>query len=95
MVRITFELTEQFINEAAEAELKTDGSGNDAVESLLTKLVFSSLKDRVEKGKTGFVVTGEMPTKGGNKLYRQIITSVISLALHSDNKSLEEVKSEE
>ena len=92
MIKITFEVSEDFIRENASSESATAkmaaAEGNKAMKVLFDMIGFGQLKKEVEKGKTEFVVTPDKLDKKSQELYDNEICEICLLAAFSetDNK---------
>lgn len=84
MVKITFELTEEFINE--NAELKAPKKEDDAKEVLRRlgfSMCFNALKRHVDAGEKDFVVTADKLDEKSKLMYDNTIDDVAALAAFS------------
>jgi len=81
MVKITFELTEEFINENAEfvAPKKKDDA-KDVLRRLYWTASFRQLKNYVDAGKKDFVVTTDKLNTDAKDMYVHTIDDVAALA---------------
>ena len=92
MIKITFEVTEDFIRESANPETATAKmkaeEGKRAMKALLDMIGFGQLKKKIEQGKTEFVVTPDKLDDKSKELYNNEIGEICLLAAFSetDNK---------
>lgn len=93
MVKITFEVSEDFIRENANqeslAEKMKAAEGNKAVKVLFDTIGFGQLKKQVEEGKTEFVVTPDKLDKKSMELYNNEIGEICLLAAFSETDKKE------
>lgn len=81
MVKITFELTEEFINENAEfAAPKKEDDAKDVLRRLYRTASFRQLKKYVDAGKKDFVVTTDKLNTDAKDMYVHTIDDVAALA---------------
>lgn len=90
MIKIIFEVSEDFIRNAANPEslkAKIDGVSKDgAMNSLLTTIAATMLKNCIDKGQTEFQVNTETLTKSGQTLFGNISAEVFALAASETKK---------
>lgn len=81
MVKITFELTEEFINENAEfVAPKKEDDAKDVLRRLYWMASFRQLKKYVDAGKKDFVVTTDKLNTDAKDMYVHTIDDVAALA---------------
>lgn len=84
MVKITFELTEEFINENAEFKApKKEDDAKEVLRSLGFSMCFNALKRHVDAGKKDFVITTDKLDESSMILYNRNIDDVAALAAFS------------
>lgn len=95
MIKITLEVSEDFIRENASAENTTDkllnANGISATRFLLNYMSFVSLENEIENGKTEFVITPDKLDYKLMQIYNNNIGEICALAAFSetDNKEKE------
>jgi len=92
MIKITFEVSEDFIREntdpkAIAAKLAHDGTR--AMKIMLDMVGFGQLKKQVESGKTEFVVTPDKLDEKSQELYNNEIGEICLLAAFSESDKKE------
>ena len=84
MIKIIFEVSEDFIRENGDIEVanqKMESSKpEDIIKIFADSLVYSQIKDYLEKGKTEFIVTPDRIDGKSLVLYNNIIGIVCALA---------------
>jgi len=90
MIKITFEISEDFIAENAKAanaleKMKNSEGGNKPFAALLDMICFGILKKEVDKGTTEFVVTKDKLDDKSKELYDKTIPEICGLAAFSEN----------
>ena len=86
MVKITFELAEEFINENAEfAAPEKEDEPMDVLRRLCFAMCFNALKIQVDAGKKDFVVTTDKLDENSMLMYNRTIDNVAALAAFSVN----------
>lgn len=84
MVKITFELTEEFINENAEFAAPKEGTdAKDVLRRLGFSMCFNALKRHVDAGEKDFVVTTDKLDEKSKIMYDNAIDDVAALAAFS------------
>lgn len=84
MVKITFELTEEFINENAEFKApKKEDDAKEVLRRLGFSMCFNALKKHVDAGKKDFVVTTDKLDEKSKLMYDNTIDDVAALAAFS------------
>lgn len=84
MVKITFELTEEFINENAEFAAPKEGTdAKDVLRRLSFAMCFNALKRHVDAGKKDFVITTDKLDENSMLMYDRTIDNVAALAAFS------------
>lgn len=95
MIKIMFEVSEDFIRESASPETATAkmkaGDGNRAMKALFDMIGFKQLERLIDEGKTEFVVTTDKLDDKSMELYNNEIGEICLLAAFSetDNKKEE------
>lgn len=88
MVKITFEVSEDFIRESTKPENAADNiinkNGFKALKGMLDVIAFSQLKKMVDDGKTEFVVTPEKLDSKSKTLLDMNIGEICMLAVFSE-----------
>lgn len=86
MVKITFEVSEDFIREGADSEkaLAKAGEGKNAIRALFDVVGFKQIEDQLDKGKTEFIVTPDKLDDKSIDLYNREIGSICMLAAFSE-----------
>ena len=84
MIKIIFEVSEDFIRENGDIEVARQKMESSKPEDMLKifadSLVYNQIKDDLEKGKTEFIVTTDRIDGKSLKLYNNIIGTVCALA---------------
>lgn len=84
MIKIIFEVSEDFIRENGDIEVakkKMESSKpEDMIKIFADSLVYRLLKDDIEEGKTEFIVTPDRIDGKSLELYNQIFGTVCALA---------------
>lgn len=98
MIKIMFEVSEDFIREnatpeAATAKMKAE-DGQRAMKALFDMIGFKQLEKQIDEGKTEFVVTPDKLDDKSKELYNNEIGEICLLAAFSetDNKEAESAK---
>ena len=99
MVKIIFEVSEDFINESsnpvnATAKMKA-AEGNRALKVLFDTIGFAQLKCQVEKGKKEFTVTPDKLDEKSTELYNNEIGEICLLAAFSETDKRDKPSDEE
>ena len=96
MIKITFEVSEDFIRESATpetatAKMKAEDSKR-AMKALFDMIGFKQLEKQIDEGKTEFVVTPDKLDDKSKELYNNEIGEICLLAALSetDNKKSDE-----
>ena len=89
MIKITFEISEDFITENVKAanvleKMKNSEGGNKSLAALFDMMCFGMLKKEVDKGTTEFVVTKDKLDDKSKELYDKIISEICGLAAFSE-----------
>lgn len=87
MIKITFEVSEDFIRENATPEAaiaKARDGGEKAIKALLDSIGFKRLERCVNEGKTEFVVTTDKLDSKSEELYDNEIGTICILAAFSE-----------
>lgn len=85
MIKITFELSEDFINEKANVNHLHEGlTESSALEVIKDLMCFGVLKRRIESGTTEFYVTPDKLDKQSMELYNKSIGEICALAAFSE-----------
>ena len=88
MIKITFEVSEDFIRESANPESTTAkmkaAEGNKAMKVLFDMIGFGQLKKQIDEGKTEFVVTPDKLDDKSKELYNNEIGEICLLAAFSE-----------
>ena len=88
MIKITFEVSEDFIRESASPETATAKmiaeEGKRAMKALFDMIGFSQLKKHIDEGKTEFVVTPDKLNDNSKELYNNEIGEICLLAAFSE-----------
>lgn len=84
MIKIIFEVSEDFIRENGDFEVgkqkMESAKPEDMLKIFADSLVFSQIKDDMEKGKTEFIVTPDKLYAKSKELYDKFIRTVCALA---------------
>lgn len=88
MIKIIFELSEEFINEQASAEtvsarMAEDG-GKHAMKVLIDMIGFKQIKKEIDKGTKEFVVTPDKLNEDSMKIYNGELGEICILAALSE-----------
>ena len=98
MIKITFEISEDFIRESASPETATAkmkaADGNHAMKALFDMIGFTLLEQQIDNGKTEFVVTPEKLDDKSKELYNNEIGGICLLATFSETDNKKENKDE-
>ena len=95
MIKILFEVSEDFIRESASTETATAKmkaeDGKRAMKALFDMIGFKQLEKQIDEGKTEFVVTPDKLDDKSKDLYNNEIGEICLLAVFSetDNKKEE------
>ena len=94
MIKITFEVSEDFIRksaspEAATAKMKAE-DGNRAMKALFDMIGFTKLEKQIDQGKTEFIVTTDKLDDKSKELYNNEIGEICLLAAFSETDKKEE-----
>jgi len=88
MIKILFEVSEDFIRESASPETATAkidaGDGKHAMKALFDMLGFKQLENQIDEGKTEFVVTPDKLDDKSKELYNNEIGEICLLAVFSE-----------
>lgn len=99
MVKIIFEVSEEFINESANPDNATAkmkaAEGNRAMKVLFDMIGFGQLKKQVEKGKNEFTVTPDKLNEKSTELYNNEIGEICLLAAFSETDKGDKPSDEE
>lgn len=99
MVKIIFEVSEEFIKESATADSAhakiKESEGIRTMKVLMDLLGFIQLKKQVEKGKKEFTVTPDKLDEKSTELYNNEIAVICMLAAFSETDKKEEPSAEE
>ena len=99
MIKITFEVSEDFVRENASPEVATakmkEAEGNKGMKVLFDMIGFGQLKKQIEEGKTEFVVTPDKLDKKSMELYNNEIGEICLLAAFSETDTKKEEKKNE
>ena len=94
MIKIVFEVSEDFIRESASPETATAKmkaeDGKRAMKALFDMISFKQLEKQIEKGKTKFVVTPDKLDDKSKELYDNEIGEICMLAAFSKTDKKEE-----
>lgn len=89
MIKITFEISEDFINEKADKyNLPERLTASSALELFKNAVCFTFIKEAIESGTTEFCVTPDKLDETSKKIYNARIGEICALAVFSetDNK---------
>lgn len=89
MIKITFEISEDFINEKADLDkLPERLTASNALELFKNTVSFTFIKEAIESGTTEFCVTPDKLDERSMEIYNQFIGDICALAAFSetDNK---------
>ena len=98
MIKILFEVSEDFIRESASPETATAKrqakGGKSAIKALFDMIGFKQLEKQIDEGKTEFVITPDKLDDKSKELYNNEIGEICMLAAFSetDNKKEESVE---
>ena len=88
MIKITFEVSEDFIRESANPESVSakmkEAEGNRAMKVLFDMIGFGRLKKEIEQGKKEFVVTPDKLDEKSMEMYNNEIGEICLLAAFSE-----------
>ena len=93
MIKITFEVSEDFIRENAKPEktiAKAESDGKKALKALFDTISFKQLEKQVDEGKTEFVVTTDKLDSKSKELYNNEIGTICILAAFSETDKKDE-----
>lgn len=94
MVKITFEISEDFIRENANPESTSEKTkateGKKAMKVLFDMIGFSQLEKQIDAGKTEFVVTPDKLDEKSIEMYNNEIGEICILAAFSETDKKEE-----
>ena len=93
MIKITFEVSEDFIRENARPEAviaNTESGGKKALKALFDAISLKYLEKQVDKGKTEFVVTTDKLDDKSKELYNNEIGTICILAAFSETDNKDE-----
>ena len=98
MIKILFEVSEDFIRESASAETATAKmkaeNGKYAMKALFDMIGFKQLEKQIDEGKTEFVVTTDKLDDKSKELYNNEIGEICLLAALSENDNKKEESDE-
>ena len=98
MIKIMFEVSEDFIRESASPETTTTKAeaedGKHAMKALVDMMGFCLLEKQIDEGKTEFVVTPDKLDYKSKDMYNNNIGAICMLAAFSETDNKKE-KSEE
>lgn len=99
MIKITFELSEEFIahnvsEETIEAKIKK-AEGPQVIKVLVDMIGFHQLKKQVDAGKTDFVVTPDKLNEKSQHIYNNELGEICMLAFLSETDKKGESKKQE
>ena len=84
MIKIIFEVSEDFIRENGDKEVTKrkmeSAKSEDLLRIFADSLVFSQIKDDMEKGNTEFIVNPDKLDEKSNELYDKFIGTACALA---------------
>lgn len=93
MIKITFEVNEDFIRENTSAEFMfskvKEAKGEQAIKALCNMIGFRQLEQQIDMGKTEFVVTPDKLDAMSQKLYSNNIGDICLLAAFSETDKAE------
>ena len=94
MIKITFEVSEDFIRESASPEFgiskMKEAEGGRVVKALFDMIGFKQLEKQIDEGKTEFVVTPDKLDDKSQDLYNNEIGEICLLAVFSETDKKEE-----
>lgn len=91
MIKITFELSEDFINEKADLNNITERlTESSALEVMKDVMCFGVLKEHIKSGTTEFVVTPDKLDESSMRIYHLSIGNICALAAFSETDKKEE-----
>lgn len=95
MIKITFEVSEDFIRENANmdttvSKLETT-NGIDSVRVLFDTIAYKQLEEQIDNGKTEFVVSQDKLDNKSKVFYNMEIGSVCMLAAFSETDTKEDI----
>lgn len=86
MIKITFEISEDFINEKADKNnLKERLTESSILEAIKDALCFTSIKNAIKSGTTEFYVTPDKLDEMSMVIYNQHIGEICALAAFSED----------
>lgn len=98
MVKITFEVSEDFIRENANPKLAIGkmkaAKGNKAMKVMCDMIGFSQMENMLDKGKTEFIVTPDKLDERSKELWEIEISEICLLGVFSESDKEEEGKPE-
>lgn len=92
MIKITFELSEDFIEKNSSAERLSENMESDKnpLEAIKDFACFNTIKKQIEDGKTEFVVTPDKLDEKSMSIYNGYIGQICALAAFSETDKKEE-----
>ena len=93
MIKITFEVSKDFIRENATPEkaiAKAEGDGKKALKAVFDTIGFKQLEKQVDEGKTEFVVTTDKLDSKSKDFYNNEIGTICLLAAFSETDKKDE-----
>ena len=91
MIKITFEISEDVINEKADVSNLHEGlTASSALEVMKDVMCFGVLKEHIESGTTEFCVTPDKLDKRSMEIYDLLIGGICALAAFSETDKKEE-----
>ena len=85
MIKITFEISEDFINEKADhTNLPERLTASNALELFKNTVCFTFIKEAIESGTTEFCVTPDKLDERSMVIYNQFIGDICALAAFSE-----------
>ena len=88
MIKITFEINEDFIRESAKPESVTakmaEDGGKRSVKALFDMIGFSKIVEQMDKGKTEFVVNTDKLDDKSKELFNNEVGEICMLAAFSE-----------
>jgi len=98
MIKITFEVSEDFIRENANPKLAIEkmkaAEGNKAMKVMCDLISFSQMENMIDKGKTEFIVTPDKLNEKSMQLWEIEIAEICLLGVFSESDKKEEGKPE-
>lgn len=88
MIKITFEISEDFINEKADQRNLPERLTASSALEFFNKVCFTFIKEAIESGTTEFCVTPDKLDENSMEVYNRLIGGICALAVFSetDNK---------